>query len=64
MMGLPIYRDFDGTYKVEGYEEFSFSTEEDARQAGQVAIHYFVDRHSVEMANDSRYRRAAQRAKA
>jgi hypothetical protein len=63
MSALPIFRDYDGRYKVEGYEEYSFTTEADAKAAGAVAIHHFIGRYSQEMASESRRRRAAGKHK-
>jgi len=57
----PYFDIVDGKWRLRGYEtEASFSTEEDAHAAADLALYYHLD----EMAQESRYRRAAQRAKA
>jgi hypothetical protein len=63
MSGLPIYKDHDGSWRIQGYSEFPFSTREDAQFAGEVAIHHFIHRYSQEMASESRRRRAAGKHK-
>lgn len=52
------YRDFDGTYKLTGHHQHGFSTEADALAAAALAIEYAMSLCSQE----SRYRRAAERA--
>lgn len=65
MPDLPAYFDIvDGKWRLRGYEELSFSTEADAQSAAELALYYFIDRHSREMQQEQRYRRAEQRAKA
>jgi hypothetical protein len=61
MSALSIIRDYDGRYKVKGYEELRFSTLEDAEAAAELALYYFVDRQALEMEQDRRYRQAAEK---
>ncbi len=56
---MNIYRDYNGEWKIEGYTELCFTTRDDAQQAAELALYYFIDRYSREMAQESRYRRAA-----
>lgn len=60
-MTLAVFRDYNLAWKVEGYEELSFTTEDDAIQAAELATHYYIDRHSREMQQESRFGRAASR---
>jgi hypothetical protein len=64
MSALPIRRDYDGSYRIEGYAELRFSTLDDAESAAELALYYYVDRSAAEASQDQRYRRAAERAKA
>lgn len=64
MSALPVKRDYDGRFFVEGYEDLKFSTEEDAESPAELALYYYVDRSAAEARQDQRYRRAAERAKA
>jgi len=57
------YRDYDNTFRLEGHEQISFSTEADARAAAELARKYADDLVSRAMSQESRYRRAEQRAK-
>lgn len=61
---IPKYDIVTNSWRIPGYEECSFSTEADAESAAELALYYFIDRHSREMQQESRYRRAEQRAKA
>jgi hypothetical protein len=63
MSAMPVRRDYDGKFVVEGYEDLRFSTEDDAEQAAEMCLHYYIDRMSREIQQESRYRRAAERAK-
>lgn len=53
------YRDFDGSWRLSGFEEFSFSSEEDAMSAAEFGIAFTSEQAVMEW----RYRRAAERAK-
>lgn len=57
------YRDYDGSHKLEGHEQHSFSTEADARAAAALAKDYAEVQIGLAMSQESRYRRAEQRAK-
>lgn len=61
MSALPIRRDYDGTWKIEGYEELSFSSEDDAESAAELALFYYVDRIGRDQDQEHRYREAAKR---
>lgn len=58
-----ISRDYDGTWRINGHEQHSFSTEQDARTAWMLAFDHSQQIVSQAMTQESRYRRAAQRAK-
>jgi hypothetical protein len=62
--GLATYRDYDGSFRVEGYPELPFSTEEDPESAAELALHYFIDRYSREISQERRYQKAAARGQA
>jgi hypothetical protein len=57
-----IYRDYDSTHKVQGFERIAFSTEADARAAAEMARDYATLQIGLAMLQESRYRRAAKRA--
>ena len=52
-------RDYNGTFKVSGFEELEFTTERDARHAICLATQYAAEQQVMEF----RFRRAAERAK-
>lgn len=56
---IPYYDIVDGKWRLKGYESLTFSSEADAHNAADLALYYHVD----ELGKDSRYRRAAERAK-
>jgi len=62
MSDLPVSRDFDGRFRVEGFEELSFTTQGDAQKAAMLAEHYFMLRCAREMLQESRFRLAAAKA--
>lgn len=56
------YRDYDGTYKLPGHHQHSFSSEADALAAAALAKDHFDRQIGIAMSQESRYRRAAERA--
>jgi hypothetical protein len=52
------YRDYDGTWRISGFEHLEFTTEADARTAAELAIQFA----SQAAAQEWRYRRVAQKA--
>ncbi len=62
-MTLAVYRDYDGSHRIDGYHELRFTTESDAREAAALAERHCREMVSRAMAQESRYRRAAERPK-
>jgi|GEM_PF-3910680 len=56
-------RDYNGLWRLEGHHQHVFSTEADAKAAAELAQKYADDLLSRAMSQESRYRRAEQRAK-
>lgn len=59
---MNIYRDFDGLWKLSGHEHYGFASERDARAACEIAFDHAQQLVSQACAQESRYRRAAERA--
>lgn len=59
-MSVEIYRDYDGSWKIAGYIELSFSSRTDAEDAAELADRHARSLVSQAMAQESRYRRAAE----
>ena len=55
---MKLERDYNGRYRLAGYEHLEFTTEADARNAAELAIQFA----SQAAAQEWRYRRAAQKA--
>lgn len=58
---MNIYRDYNDRWKIEGYDDISFSTRTDAEEAAELADRHTRSLISQAMAQESRYRRAAAR---
>ncbi len=61
-MTLEVYRDYDGSHRIDGYHELSFTTESDAREAAALAERHCREMVARAMGQESRYRRAAEKA--
>lgn len=60
---MTIYRDYDSSWRISGHEEHAFTSEADARAAVMLAFDHSQQLVSQACAQESRYRRAAERAK-
>lgn len=58
---MKVYRDHDGTHRIEGFEEFAFSSEEDALSATEFGIAFASEQAIAEWRNRQAAKRGQQK---